>query len=62
MTAERRRIAAFCPLCVSRCGCEAVVEDHINVSASLTSWRHAGRMGIDRYSAGENPGSVSEEN
>jgi anaerobic selenocysteine-containing dehydrogenase len=27
MTAERRRIAAFCPLCVSRCGCEAVVED-----------------------------------
>jgi cytochrome c553 len=27
MTAERRRIAGFCPLCVSRCGCEAVVED-----------------------------------
>jgi len=27
MTAERRRIAAFCPLCVSRCGCEAVVEN-----------------------------------
>ncbi len=23
----RRRIPAFCPLCVSRCGCEAVVED-----------------------------------
>jgi anaerobic selenocysteine-containing dehydrogenase len=22
-----RRLAAFCPLCVSRCGCEAVVED-----------------------------------
>ena len=22
-----RRIAAFCPLCVSRCGCYAVVED-----------------------------------
>jgi anaerobic selenocysteine-containing dehydrogenase len=27
MPAERRHIAAFCPLCVSRCGCEAVVED-----------------------------------
>ena len=27
MPAERRRVAAFCPLCVSRCGCEAVVED-----------------------------------
>ena len=27
MSEERRRIAAFCPLCVSRCGCEAVVED-----------------------------------
>jgi anaerobic selenocysteine-containing dehydrogenase len=27
MNAERRRIAAFCPLCVSRCGCEAVVEN-----------------------------------
>src|ERR1700746_3880433 len=27
MTAERRRVAAFCPLCVSRCGCEAVVEE-----------------------------------
>jgi anaerobic selenocysteine-containing dehydrogenase len=27
MTAEPRRVAAFCPLCVSRCGCEAVVED-----------------------------------
>jgi len=23
----RRRVAAFCPLCASRCGCEAVVED-----------------------------------
>ena len=23
----RRRIPAFCPLCASRCGCEAVVED-----------------------------------
>src|SRR3954466_15018659 len=23
----RQRIPAFCPLCVSRCGCEAVVED-----------------------------------
>src|SRR4051812_14798483 len=23
----RRRIPAFCPLCVSRCGCEAVVEN-----------------------------------
>jgi anaerobic selenocysteine-containing dehydrogenase len=23
----RRRIPAFCPLCTSRCGCEAVVED-----------------------------------
>jgi anaerobic selenocysteine-containing dehydrogenase len=27
MPAERRRVAAFCPLCVSRCGCEAVVEN-----------------------------------
>jgi len=27
MPEERRRIPAFCPLCVSRCGCEAVVED-----------------------------------
>jgi anaerobic selenocysteine-containing dehydrogenase len=27
MPEERRRVAAFCPLCVSRCGCEAVVED-----------------------------------
>ena len=27
MPGERRRVAAFCPLCVSRCGCEAVVED-----------------------------------
>src|SRR5437879_2238235 len=27
MPAERRHIAAFCPLCVSRCGYEAVVED-----------------------------------
>jgi anaerobic selenocysteine-containing dehydrogenase len=27
MPAERHRVAAFCPLCVSRCGCEAVVED-----------------------------------
>ena len=27
MPAERRRVAAFCPLCVSRCGCEAVVQD-----------------------------------
>src|ERR1700756_3518016 len=27
MTGERRRVAAFCPLCVSRCGCEAVVEN-----------------------------------
>jgi anaerobic selenocysteine-containing dehydrogenase len=26
-TDERRRIPAFCPLCVSRCGCEAVVEN-----------------------------------
>src|ERR1041385_1913453 len=25
--APRRRIPAFCPLCVSRCGCEAIVED-----------------------------------
>ena len=24
---SRRHIAAFCPLCVSRCGCEAVVEN-----------------------------------
>jgi anaerobic selenocysteine-containing dehydrogenase len=24
---SRRHIPAFCPLCVSRCGCEAVVED-----------------------------------
>jgi len=24
---SRRRIATFCPLCVSRCGCHAVVED-----------------------------------
>src|SRR5689334_12551111 len=23
----RRRVPAFCPLCASRCGCEAVVED-----------------------------------
>src|SRR5215469_5798745 len=27
MPEGRRRVAAFCPLCVSRCGCEAVVED-----------------------------------
>ena len=27
MPEESRRVAAFCPLCVSRCGCEAVVED-----------------------------------
>src|SRR5207253_6704061 len=27
MPAKQRHIAAFCPLCVSRCGCEAVVED-----------------------------------
>src|ERR1700757_623911 len=27
MTAERRRVPAFCPLCASRCGCEAVVEN-----------------------------------
>ena len=27
MPAERHRVAAFCPLCVSRCGCEAVVEN-----------------------------------
>ena len=27
MPAERHRVAAFCPLCVSRCRCEAVVED-----------------------------------
>ena len=27
MPGERRRVAAFCPLCVSRCGCEAVVEN-----------------------------------
>src|SRR5260370_42173008 len=27
MPDELRRVAAFCPLCVSRCGCEAVVED-----------------------------------
>jgi anaerobic selenocysteine-containing dehydrogenase len=27
MPEARRRVAAFCPLCVSRCGCEAVVED-----------------------------------
>ena len=27
MPEEVRRVAAFCPLCVSRCGCEAVVED-----------------------------------
>jgi anaerobic selenocysteine-containing dehydrogenase len=27
MPGVRRRVAAFCPLCVSRCGCEAVVED-----------------------------------
>ncbi len=27
MPDERHRVAAFCPLCVSRCGCEAVVED-----------------------------------
>src|SRR6202795_3573500 len=27
MPDERRRVAAFCPLCVSRCGCEAMVED-----------------------------------
>src|SRR6266403_3272496 len=27
MPPERRRVPAFCPLCVSRCGCEAVVED-----------------------------------
>src|ERR1700736_1219041 len=26
MPGERRRVAAFCPLCTSRCGCEAVVE------------------------------------
>jgi anaerobic selenocysteine-containing dehydrogenase len=25
--AQRRRIPAFCPLCTSRCGCEAVVEN-----------------------------------
>ena len=27
MPGDRRRVAAFCPLCVSRCGCEAVVDD-----------------------------------
>src|ERR1700719_2109549 len=27
MPGERRRVAAFCPLCVSRCGCQAVVEN-----------------------------------
>jgi hypothetical protein len=27
MPEARQRVAAFCPLCVSRCGCEAVVED-----------------------------------
>ena len=27
MPNERHRVPAFCPLCVSRCGCEAVVED-----------------------------------
>jgi len=27
MPEGRRRVAAFCPLCVSRCGCEAVVDD-----------------------------------
>src|SRR6202011_1063440 len=26
MPGVRRRVAAFCPLCTSRCGCEAVVE------------------------------------
>lgn len=26
-TSTRRRVPAFCPLCASRCGCEAVVED-----------------------------------
>jgi anaerobic selenocysteine-containing dehydrogenase len=26
MPEETRRVAAFCPLCVSRCGCEAVIE------------------------------------
>src|SRR5215510_10492629 len=27
MPDDARRISAFCPLCVSRCGCEAVVKD-----------------------------------
>ena len=27
MSEELRRVAAFCPLCISCCGCEAVVED-----------------------------------
>jgi anaerobic selenocysteine-containing dehydrogenase len=27
LESTRRRIPAFCPLCASRCGCEAVVED-----------------------------------
>ena len=27
MSDNRRRVPAFCPLCTSRCGCEAVVED-----------------------------------
>jgi anaerobic selenocysteine-containing dehydrogenase len=27
MAEESHRIAAFCPLCVARCGCEAVLKD-----------------------------------
>ena len=43
MSAERRRVAAFCPLCVSRCGCEAVVEDGRLVAIEPDPFHPTGR-------------------